>query len=352
MVTRAISATESGSADNHFVPSVALGNNPIRIATAIVSTLPLLALGSILVVLFFNSLPAIKYNGFHFLTSKHWNPGNFYANPVTTNGVTHPILANYGAWPLIVGTLLSSLIAITIALPLSVGAALIVAKSLGPRLRNLLGVFFELLAGIPSVIFGLWGALTLGPLLARDVYPLLARHIPNVILLKYFRGTTGSGEGLLTSGIVLAIMIVPIIASTTRDLFLQVPKLTEDGASALGLTQWEVTRNVTFPWVSAGIIGATVLGLARALGETMAVAMISGSVLGSLPTNIYSTYTTIAATIVSQLDSALTDATGLAVDTLAEVALIIMVVTLLTNVGARILIKKVSTTSLPVGRGI
>ena len=338
--------------EHRFVPSTTLGKNPLRLVSSMVAAIPLLALVAILSVLSFNSLPAIRYNGLHLLTSTHWNPGNFYANPVTTNGVTHPLLANYGAWPLIVGTLASSFIAILIALPISVGAALIVARRLGPRLRSLLGFFFELLAGIPSVIFGLWGALTLGPLLARDIYPFISKHLPNIILVRYFKGSTGSGEGLLTSGIVLAIMIVPIIASTTRDLILQVPAQTEDGAQALGLTDWEVARKVTFRWVSAGIIGATVLGLARALGETMAVAMISGSVLGSLPTNIYSTFTTIAATIVSQLDSALTDATGLAVATLAEVALLIMVVTLLTNIGARILIKKVSNTSLPVGRGI
>lgn len=352
MATQVKGFSEQSGELDRFVPAVADTRNPIRLISGTISAIPLVALVAIIGVLLVQSLPAIKYNGLHFLTSKHWNPGNFYANPVTTNGVYHPILANYGAWPLIAGTLASSFIALAIALPLSVGSALIVAKKLGPKLRNFLGVFFELLAGIPSVIFGLWGALTLGPLLARDVYPFFAHHAPNVFLFKYFKGSTGSGEGLLTSGIVLAIMIIPIIASTTRDLLLQVPKLTEDGASALGMTQWEVTRKVTFPWVSAGIIGATVLGLARALGETMAVAMISGSVLGTLPPNIYSTFTSVAATIVSQLDSAQTDATGLAVETLAEAALLLMLVTLLTNIGARILIKKVSTTSLPVGRGI
>ncbi|EQD46668.1 phosphate ABC transporter, permease protein, partial [mine drainage metagenome] len=123
-------------------------------------------------------------------------------------------------------------------------------------------------------------------------------------------------------------------------------------AFALGMTEWEVTRKVTFPWISAGVIGATVLGFARALGETMAVAMVSGVVLGSYPTNIYGTFTTIAATIVSQLDSALTDATGLAVETLAEAALILMLITLLANVGARLLVRRVASTSLPIGRGV
>jgi phosphate transport system permease protein len=113
-----------------------------------------------------------------------------------------------------------------------------------------------------------------------------------------------------------------------------------------------VTRKVSLRWVGAGIIGASVLGLARALGETMAVAMVSGVIIGTLPTNVYSTFTTIAATIVSQLDSALTDASGLAVSTLAEAALVIMVITLLANIGARMLVRRVSTSGLPVGRGI
>ena len=342
----------SSLGDDVFVPPKGSKANPAKIVSAIAAALPLLALFGILGVLAVQSWPAIKFNGLGFFTRTLWHPGNFYLNPVTTNGVLHPAQASYGAWPLIVGTIESSLIALVIALPLSIGAALVVAKHLGPKLRSSLGLFLELLAGIPSVVFGLWGTVTLGPIFSRDVYPLIAKHAPDVIFFRFFRGSTGAGEGLLTSGLILAIMIIPIISSTTRDLFAQVPKLTEEGAAALGMTDWEVTRNVTIPWTSAGIIGATVLGLARALGETMAVAMVSGSVLGTLPTNVYSTFTTIAATIVSQLDSALTDATGLAVRTLAEAALVLMLVTVLTNIGARLLVKRVSPSALPVGRGI
>ena len=323
-----------------------------RTLSSLAASLPLIALFAILAILLVQSYPAVKFNGFDFLRGSQWRPGNFYLKPIVTNGVLHPAQASYGAWPLIFGTLVSSLIALFFALPLSIGAALIVAKKLSPQLRSTLGLFLELLAGIPSVLFGLWGTVTLGPILSRDIYPLISKHAPDVFFFRFFRGSTGAGEGLLTSAIILAVMIIPIIASTTRDLFAQVPKLAEEGAAALGLTDWEVTRRVTFPWVSSGIIGATVLGLARALGETMAVAMVSGSVLGALPSNVYATFTTIAATIVSQLDSSLTDATGLASSTLAEAALILMLVTLLTNIGARMLVKRVSTTALPVGRGV
>ncbi len=303
-------------------------------------------------VLFVEALPAIKYNGLGFLTQSQWRPGNFYVNPVVTRGVAHPVGASYGALPLIVGTLESSLLALIIAVPVSIGAALVIVEKLPKRMSDTIGLFLEILAGIPSVIFGLWGTLVLGPILARDVFPFISRIAPNVIGFRFFKGNVGHGEGLLTSGVVLAIMVIPIIASTSRDLLRQVPRNTKEGGIALGLTDWENNKWVSLPWIRSGLIGASVLGLARAFGETMAVAMTSGAVLGATSPNAYLPMTTIAATIVSQLDSALTDASGLATRTLAEGALILAAITLLTNLAARLMVKKVSTTALPVGRGI
>jgi len=184
------------------------------------------------------------------------------------------------------------------------------------------------------------------------VYPLIANNVPDWGFFKFFRGPTGNGEGLLSAGIVLAVMIVPIIASTSRELIKQVPASTRDGAKALGLTDTEVLFAVDLRWVASGVLGASVLGLGRALGETMAVAMVTGSSLGSLPKNVYDTMTTIAATIVSQLDSALSDTSNFAVETLAEAALLLMLITLIVNLFARLLIKRVSATALPVGRGL
>ncbi|MGO8851371.1 ABC transporter permease subunit, partial [Mycobacterium sp.] len=143
-----------------------------------------------------------------------------------------------------------------------------------------------------------------------------------------------------------------VIASTSRDLIRQVPLLPREGARALGMSDWECARKVTLPWVSSGLVGAVVLGLGRALGETMAIAMVSGAELGAMPGNIYSTMTTIAATVVSQLDSAMTDSTNFAVKTLAEVSLVLMAVTLLTNIAARAMVRRTSGTALPVGRGV
>lgn len=306
----------------------------------------------VVVSLLVEALPAIRVNGLHFLTGVAWSFGNAYGAVVKTRGVPHPQGASYGALPLMIGTLASSAIALLIAVPVSVFSALLLVERLPKGVSSMVGLFLETLAGIPSVVFGLWGALTLGPVLAHHVYPAVAAVASAVPGLGYFGGYTGNGEGLATSGVVLAVMILPIVAATSRDLFRQVPELPKEGARALGMTEWEVASRVTLTWVRSGLIGASVLGLARALGETMAVAMVSGVELGSIPRNVYAAMSTVAATIVSQLDSAFTDSTGFAVRTLAEAGLLLAVLTLLTNVAARLLVRRVAGTALPVGRGV
>ena len=322
-----------------------------RYSTRAAVTLPMLGLLFVIVILAVKAWPAIRVNGFGFVTRSTWQVGNFYGAIQHTHGVAHPSGAQYGAWPLIAGTLESSLIAILIAVPVSIGTAFALTERLPKWIAQPVGFFVEILAGIPSVIIGLWGVLELGPFLSQHVYPLIANNVPNVVVLRYFKGSVGYGEGLLTSGLVLSFMIVPIIASTTRDLFLQVPPLPKEGAEALGLTEAEVARRITLPWVRSGIIGATMLGLGRAIGETIAIAMVSGSMLGSLTPNIYGTMTTIAATIVSQLDSALTDGTGFALSTLAEAGLLLAVISVLVNLAARSIVKRTSRLAAPVGRG-
>jgi phosphate transport system permease protein len=315
------------------------------------AVIPLLALGFILVVLFIQAIPAIRLNGGHFFTSSAWSYGGYNSAIQVTNGVKHLSGSSFGALPEIVGTLLTSAIALIVGVPISIGAALAIVERLPRRVANGISIFLELLAGIPSVIIGLWGALTFGPFIARDIAPVVARNMPDVPVLSFFRGAPAS-EGLLTSGLVLAIMIIPIVAATSRDLIRQVPILPREGAIALGMSDSQTARKVTLPWVSSGIVGAVVLGLGRALGETMAVAMTCGVALGAVPGNIYATMTTIAATIVTQLDSAFTDGTGFAVRSIAELALVLMVITLAVNVAARWLVRKVSGTALPVGRGV
>jgi phosphate transport system permease protein len=314
--------------------------------------IPVLSLVLILIVLLVKALPAIKVNGWHFFTGSTFNEGSFYGAPVKTDGVAHPPGASYGVLPEIVGTLETSAIALVIAVPVSIGAALVIVERLNRKLAAVLGLFLELLAGIPSVIVGLWGGYTFGPFIAHHITPFIAKHAPDVPVLNFLRGETGNGQGLLTSSLILAVMIIPIIAATARDLIRQVPLLPREGAVALGMSDWECARRVTLPWVGSGIVGASVLGLGRALGETIAVAMVCGVNLGSVTTNLYGAMTTIAATIVTQLDGTFQDATGFALSSFAELGLVLMVITLIVNVIARMLVRRVSGTALPIGRGL
>ncbi len=313
---------------------------------------PTIAVIFIVAVLLVNAIPSIRYNGLGFLYHTSWNFGNFYGdNPIIQkNGVAAPVGASYGALPFILGTLLTSIIAFIVGVPIAVAAALFLAEHTPLRLRRVLSYFMELLAGIPSVVYGLWGLIVFGPFLAAHIYPAIAGSLGKVI--PWLAGPVGSGLGLLTSGLVLAIMIVPIVASTTRDLLAQVPVLPKEGALALGLTPWESARMVSLPWVRGGIIGASILGWARALGETMAVLIVSGNGVNSLPSNIYGPISTIATAIVSLLDSAQSDPTGLAVSALAEAGLILMLITLLTNILARWMVRRIAGTNLPIGRGV
>ncbi len=321
-----------------------------RIGGRLATILPIVGFAFVMIVLAVKAWPAFRVSGLGFITHSAWQPGNTYGGTQRVHGVLIPQGATYGAWPMLLGTLQTSAIALLVALPISIGTAFALTERLPKWLSAPLGFFVEILAGVPSVIIGLWGVLVLGPFLSRDVYPIVANHLPNVPVLRYFRGSVGYGEGLLTSGLVLGLMIVPVIASTTRDLFLQVPPLPKEGALALGMTDAEVARRVTIPWVRSGIIGATVLGLGRALGETIAVAMVSGSVLGTVAPNVYGTMTTIAATIVTQLDSAATDGTGFAVATLAEAGLVLAIISVVVNLLARTIVRRAGRMAAPVGR--
>ena len=173
--------------------------------------------------------------------------------------------------------------------------------------------------------------------------------MPDVPVLRYFRNPVGSGEGLLSAGIVLALMIVPIITSTTRDLFTQVPPLPKEGASALGMTDWEVANKVTLPWVRSGIIGATVLGLGRALGETIAIAMIGGAVLQHPDQHLPAVHHGGRHHPHPARRARSTDGTGFAVATLAELALVLAVISVAVNLVARLIINRTGRIGAPVG---
>jgi phosphate transport system permease protein len=294
-----------------------------------------LSMVAVLLFLIIYSWPAITFNGIGFIGGMSWNLGSMYADPVTVDGVSILPGASYGILFLIAGTLLTTLIALLIAIPVGVGAAIFLAEAVPPGPRLWLSFLVELLAAIPSVVFGLWGYAVLVPVFGHYVFPAMAAALS---WLPWFGEPSGSGFGLLTSGVVLALMIVPLIAATLRDAIDSQPISIRESASALGATRFETVWRVIMPGLRPVLIGACVLATGRALGETMAVLMVSGNALNTLPGTIYAPVSTMAAFIASQLDSALQDPTGLAVRALAEVALVLCVISIGVNAAARILL--------------
>ena len=287
-------------------------------------------------VLAVDGWPAFRYQGWSFFTGIQWNMGNMYADqPVLKNGVQAAPGAHFGILPFIAGTLGSSLIAIAVGVPFAVLTAFVLAYKTPGWLNRILSPAVELLAGIPSVVFGLWGVAVLSGFVQNGLGRWLSQFGR---ALPFLAGPVGTGYGLLTSGLVLAVMIVPIVAATTRDLLAQVPKLPMEGGLALGMTSFETVRYIALPWVRRGIFGAVILGWGRALGETMAVLMVSGDAANYLPPNLYSPISSMASTIAALLDSALTDFSGMAMHALALIALTLLVITLATNLLARLLV--------------
>lgn len=225
--------------------------------TWIVFAVLIAVIGSLLI----GSMPAIKAFGFNFLFSADWNP----------------VTEKFGALVPIIGTLITSIIALSIAIPVSFGIALFLTELSPPWLRRPLGTAIELLAGIPSIIYGMWGLFVFAPLFAQHIQPWLQNTlgaVPGISLL--FEGPF-MGIGMLTAGIILAIMVIPFIAAVMRDVFDIVPPMLKESAYALGATTWEVIWNVVLPYTRIGVVGGIMLGLGRALGETMAVTFVIGN---------------------------------------------------------------------------
>jgi len=218
-------------------------------------------LAAIIVSLVEGSMPAIHAFGFGFLTSPEWDPVN----------------DKFGALIPVFGTLVTSGIALLIAIPVSFGIALFLTE-LSPRiLRRPLGIAIELLAGIPSIIYGMWGLFVFAPMFADTVEPWLNKHVGTLPLIGPFFSGPPMGIGLLTAGIILAIMVIPFIASVMRDVFDVVPSMLKESAYAVGATTWEVMWQVVLPYTKVGVAGGIMLGLGRALGETMAVTFVIGN---------------------------------------------------------------------------
>src|SRR3954471_11306069 len=251
----------------------------------------------------------------------------------------NPVRDHYGALPFIYGTVVSSILALCISVPISLGIAIYLSELAHPRLRTPMGFLVELLAAVPSVVYGLWGIFALAPFLRESVEPVLASTLG---FLPFFQGPH-QGYGMLAGGIVLAIMILPTIASVSREVLRAVPDTLREGAFALGATRWESLRDVVLPFSRSGLLGAVILGLGRALGETMAVTMVIGN-RAEIKASLFAPSYTMASVIANEF----TEATGdVYLSALAEIGLLLFVVTVLLNVVARLLVWRVGR--LPEG---
>ena len=241
-----------------------------------------------------------------------------------------PVNGSFGAMPFIYGTLVSSFLALLLAVPLSVGVAVFITEMCPQRLRAIISFLVELLAAIPSVVYGLWGVFVLAPLLREYVEPFLARTLG---WTGFFNGPM-YGLGMLAAGIILAIMVVPVIASITREVMTAVPQNQREAVLALGATRWEMIRMGVLRNARIGIVGGVILGLGRALGETMAVTMVIGN-RPEIAKSLFAPGYTMASVIANEF----TEATGdLYLSALVEIGLALFLVTLIVNALARLLV--------------
>ncbi len=280
------------------------------IARASALAIPLL-LGGIVFELIRNSRLSLERFGWGFLTSQAWNP----------------VTGEFGALSSLYGTTVSTVIAIVIALPLGLVIALFLVELAPPKISAFFGSAIELLAAIPSIIYGMWGLFVFAPFMAHYVQPMLGKSFG---FLPLFQGPP-MGIGILTAGIILALMILPYISSVTRDVFRMVPVVVKEAAYGIGATNWEVTKGVTLRYSLRGIVGATFLGLGRALGETMAVTFVIGN-HHQISFSLFSSGNSIASTLANEFTEA---SDPLYLSSLIELGLVLFLITVLFQIGAQ-----------------
>ncbi len=277
----------------------------------------IILLAAFFILLLKMSWPAISNSGISFFWTNDWNP----------------VTEVYGALPFIFGTVVTSVVALILSVPVSLGAALLITEITRGQLRKVLGFLVEMLAAIPSVVYGLWGLFVIVPYLRTTVQPFLKKYFG---FLPFFEGAP-IGVGILAAGVVLAIMITPTIATICREIFLTIPKVNKEGALALGATKWEMINLTVLKGSLSGVLGAIILGMGRALGETMAVAMVIGN-RPEITASLFSPAQSMASLLANEYAEASTD---LHIASLTAIGLGLMLVSLIVNSIARLIVWKV-----------
>ena len=303
-----------------------LGERLFRGATLTAAILVLLLLGGVTVALIKGAWPALAHFKLEFLTRQVWNP----------------VTEKFGALAPIYGTVVTSLIAMAVAIPLSFGISIFLTELCPSWLRRPVGTAVELLAAVPSIIFGIWGMFVFAPILQRTVQPWLIAHLgPIPGLGALFQGPP-FGIGVLTASLVLAIMVLPFIASVMRDVFQTVPDVLRESAYGLGATTWEVIWQVVLPYSRTGVVGGIMLGLGRALGETMAVTFVIGNA-HRVSTSLLAPGTTISASIANEFTEAVGD---LYTSSLIALGVLLFLITFVVISAARLMLRRLDRRAL------
>jgi phosphate transport system permease protein len=281
----------------------------------------LVLLGGIIVSLIIGSLPALREFGIDFLVEERWNP----------------VTEKFGAIAPIYGTLVTSCIAMLIAVPVGLLIAVFLTELCPMWLRRPIGIAVELLAGIPSIIYGIWGLFVFAPFLQDTLQPFLIATLGNVPIIAPLFAGPPYGIGVLTAGLILAVMVLPFVTSISRDVFDAVPPVLKEAAYGMGCTTWEVVRHVVIPYTRVGVIGGVMLGLGRALGETMAVTFVIGNA-HRISASLLAPGTTISATIANEFTEAVGD---LYTSALIALGLILFVITLIVLAIARYMLLRI-----------
>jgi phosphate transport system permease protein len=279
-------------------------------------------LGGIIGSLIWKSYPIFQAQGFGFLTSREWNP----------------VTQEFGALNAIFGTVITSFIALLFAVPISFGIAIFLTELCPAWLKRPLGTAVELLAAIPSIIYGMWGLFVFAPIFADHIQPFLTKYfggIPGIGML--FQGAP-MGIGMLAAGIILAVMVIPFIASVMRDVFEVVPGVIKESAYGLGATTWEVVRNIVLPYTKAGVVGGIMLGLGRALGETMAVTFVIGNT-ANIAASLYEPGASIASTIANEFAEA---SEGPHIEALIGLGLVLFLITFIVLALAKLMLMQLA----------
>lgn len=308
LIIRTLTARRAGAGDIRF-----------RLTTMAAAILVLLIFTGVVASLILGAMPAIKAFGFGFITTEAWSPAR----------------DRFGALGPIYGTLVTSAIAMLIALPVGIGIAIFLTELCPRMFRRPLGIAIELLAGIPSIIYGIWGLFVFAPWFQVAVQEPVMNAVANIPVLSTLFGGAPYGIGIFTAGLILSIMILPFIAAVTRDVLETVPSVLKEAAYGVGATKWEVIREVALPFARTGVVGGAMLALGRALGETMAVTFVIGNAHRIAP-SLFAPGTSISAAIANEFTEATTE---LYTSALIELGLLLFVITFIVLAAAQLMLR-------------